>query len=171
VPRVGPESAKVTVPVGAPPEDVTVAVSVTVAPCKAGFGDTVRAVAVVTEEDPPPCEVDPPEQPCNSPTQKQTKAIATPIDNNLIKYPVACNLFCDDKHMPRTILPSNFVWKTNECLFPGGLAEERKGVVSGQPNRFGRAVRGESGSKEIAYYDPLNRTVYVWPTGKAGWLP
>src|SRR5580704_13848320 len=104
VPRVVPESVKVTVPaVGTPPEDVTVAVSVTVAPCKAGFGDTVRAVAVVTEEDPPPCEVDPPEQPCNSPTQKQIKAVATLIDDNFIKYPVASHMFVVAKHMPRTI--------------------------------------------------------------------
>ena len=85
VPRVVPESENVTVPVGAPADEATVAVSVTVAPCNAGFGDTVRVV-VVTEEDPPPCEEDPPlEQPCNKPTLKQTKAVVIPIDDNFIK--------------------------------------------------------------------------------------
>lgn len=135
VPRLVPESAKVTVPVGTPPEDATVAVSTTVVPCKAGFGDTVRTVVVVTEEDPPPCEEDPLEQPCNSTTLKQTKTVALPIDDNFMKCPSFPNLFCVDKHMPRMVVPSNFVWKTNESRFPEVVAE---GMSRGDFRPIGR---------------------------------
>lgn len=137
VPRVVPESVKVTVPVGTPPEAVTVALSVTVAPCNAGFGDTVRTVEVVTEE-PPPCEEELPEQPCNSPAYKQTSAAITRIDNNFMKCLSLRNMFCDDKHMLRTIVPSNFVWKTNESRIPGGVwANEKR-----QPFPGGEAGQG-----------------------------
>ena len=114
VPSVVPESAKVTVPVGTPPDDAIVAVSVTVAPCKAGLGDTVRTVVVVTEPDPPPGEEDPLEQPCNNPKPKQARLTTTLLNDNFMKYPSCPNLFCDDKHMLRMAVPSNFVCKTNE---------------------------------------------------------